>query len=59
MQGDFVNYVNSTMQEVNDLSAELYEGLIDNEFDSVQEVVKKFNLVLRDITKTIQYEHQG
>lgn len=59
MQGDFVNYVNSTMQEVNDLSAELYEGLIDKEFDSVQEIVKKFNLVLRDITKTIQYEYQG
>lgn len=59
MQGDFVNYVNSTMQEVNDLSAELYEGLIDNEFDSVQEIIKKFNLVLRDITKTIQYEYQG
>ena len=58
MQGDFVNYVNSTMQEVNDLSAELYEGLIDKEFDSVQEIVKKFNLVLRDITKTIQYEYQ-
>jgi hypothetical protein len=59
MQGDFVNYVNSTMQEVNDLSAELYEGLIDKEFDSVQEIIKKFNLVLRDITKTIQYEYQG
>lgn len=59
MQGDFVNYVNSTMQEVNDLSSDLYEGLIDKEFDSVQDTIKKLNQVLRDITKTIHYEYQG
>jgi len=58
MQGDFVNYVNSTMAEVNELSSELYEGLIDKEFNDVNETIKKFNQVLRDITKTIQYEYQ-
>jgi ElaB/YqjD/DUF883 family membrane-anchored ribosome-binding protein len=47
-----MQYVNSTMKELYDLCAELYEALADKNDDESKEVVKKINAVLRDIQKS-------
>lgn len=47
-----MQYVNSTMQEINDLCAELYESLADRNDEEVKEAIKKLGKVLRDIQKS-------
>lgn len=49
---NYMQYVNSTMNEINDLCTELYEALADQEIDDVRELIKKLNKVLRDIHKS-------
>lgn len=49
---NYMQYVNSTMQEINDLCAELYESLADRNDEEVKEVIKKLGRVLRDIQKS-------
>lgn len=45
----YMQYVNSTMDEINSLCAELYEALADKERKEVKEIVKKIVRSLRDI----------
>lgn len=47
-----MQYVNSTMKELYDLCAELYEALADKDEDESKEAIKKIGTVLRDIQKS-------
>lgn len=46
-----LQYVNSTMEEVNSLSDELYESLIDKDFESTIETCNKLSKLLKDVRK--------
>ena len=48
----YMQYVNSTMSEINDLCSELYESLADKDYNESSEVIKKLSKVLRDIQKS-------
>lgn len=48
---NFLQYINSTMQEVNSLSDEIYESLVDKEFDKVEEACNKLSKLLKDVKK--------
>jgi hypothetical protein len=47
-----MQYVNSTMDEINNLCAELYESLADRNDEDLKEAIRKLNKVLRYIQKT-------
>jgi len=49
---NYMQYVNSTMSEINDLCAELYESLADKNYNESSEVIKKLSKALRDIQKS-------
>lgn len=51
-----VNYVNSTMDEIHEISDELYEALIDEEHNIVDDICLKFLQVIRDVKKS-NYEY--
>jgi hypothetical protein len=51
-----VQWVNSTMDEIDDLNRELYEALIDGSHDEVESAIKKLNKVLLDVRKSIKDE---
>lgn len=50
-------YVNSTMDEVHDLSNDLYEAMMDNE--PVDNIIKTLKRVLSDIQKSYDGESQN
>lgn len=50
---NLVSYVNSTMQEVNSHTDELYEALMDQNKEEVIDVVKKLQATLRDIVRSM------
>lgn len=50
------NYVNITMKTINDLTDEIYEGLMDEDFKSVNESITKLQHVLREVQQTIKEE---
>lgn len=50
-------YVNSTMDEVHDLSNDLYEAMMDNE--PVDKIIKTLKRVLSDIQKSYDGESQN
>ena len=50
------NYVNTTMKEINDLTDEIYEGLMDAEHDAVTESIVKLQHKLKDVLQTIKQE---
>jgi len=45
-------YVNSVMQEINELMTELYEAMMDNDSKEVQKIIDKIIPQLRDIKST-------
>lgn len=47
-----VNYVNFEMDEVNNLSSDLYEAMIDNENEAVISVTEAMIDKLKDIQKS-------
>jgi len=47
-----MNYINSTMDELDSLNRDLYEALSDGEFKEVQSIIKKIRLVLNDIKES-------
>jgi hypothetical protein len=49
-----VTSVNSTMKEINDLTDDLYESLIDNDITATKKIVKDLYKVLNYIKSTIQ-----
>lgn len=49
---NYMQYVNSTMKEINDLCAELYESLSDQDEKETKEVIRKIMRALRDVQKS-------
>jgi hypothetical protein len=49
-------YVNSVMQEINELITELYEAMMDNDSKEVQKIIDKIIPQLRDIKSTFTDE---
>lgn len=47
-----MQYVISTMDEINALTTELYEALMDKEFDESNRIIKDLMKTLRDIQKS-------
>lgn len=49
---EYMQYVNSLMDEINCLCSELYESLADKDFDESCDVAKRLTKVLRDIHRS-------
>jgi|AACY02.14.fsa_nt_gi hypothetical protein len=47
-----LNYVNSTMEEINSLTDELYEALMDREFDVIDQICIKLSQAIRDVKRS-------
>jgi uncharacterized protein (UPF0297 family) len=47
-----LNYVNSTMEEINSLTDELYEALMDKEFDLIDQICIKLSQGIRDVKRS-------
>lgn len=56
MSNKHLNYVNSTMDEVYELSSDLYEAMIDMDKKAVSTVIKIYKKILSDIQKS--YDEQ-
>jgi len=56
MKQDTVNirYINFTMNEMYDLLSDIYEGLADEEYDSVVDSVKNLNIILNQLVEFIK-----
>ena len=51
-----IHWVNSTMDEIDELNRELYEAISDGSHDEIEAVIKKLNKVLLYIRKSIKDE---
>jgi hypothetical protein len=51
-----IQWVNSTMDEIDEYNRELYEALSDGSQEEVETAIKKLNKVLLDIRKSIKDE---
>lgn len=49
---NYMQYVNSTMDEINDLCSQLYESLADKDTEEAKSVIIKMIKALRDIQKS-------
>ena len=58
MKDGIVNYVVSTMKEINDHCDDLYESMMDKDKETVIKTVSKLYEVLKDIKKTYNEEEQ-
>jgi hypothetical protein len=56
MQDKFVSYVNSTMNELNELTSDLYEAMIDKQRSDILATIKSIRKCITDIQKS--YEEQ-
>ena len=52
MEGINITYINSTMNEVNELTTELYEEMCDNNPEEVVKIIDKLQTALKDIRKS-------
>lgn len=57
MSENLLAYVNSTMDEIHSLTSDLYESMIDNDKDNLNETIKSIRKVLVDIQKS--YNDEG
>jgi hypothetical protein len=57
MSANLLTYVNSTMDEIHSLTSDLYESMIDNDKDNLNETIKSIRKVLVDIQKS--YHDEG
>lgn len=51
-----LQYINSTMDEIDELTRDLYEALADGDTDTAKAVIKQFNKTLTDIKKSLNEE---
>jgi hypothetical protein len=49
---NIANYVNHVMSELNSLSTDLYEAMMDQENDEVKKIVETMIPILKDIQST-------
>lgn len=47
-----VNYVNSVMLEINELTDNIYEHLMDEDYDALIPTIQNLIMVLRDLHKS-------
>lgn len=52
MSENLLTYVNSTMDEVHSLTSDLYESMVDNDKETLNETIKSLRKVLSDIQKS-------
>lgn len=51
-----IQYINATMKLVNDMWSDVYESLIEDNFDRVDELLTEIKTVIEDLTKSISNE---
>lgn len=51
-----LNYINSTIRQVNDMWTGVYESLVDGDYDQVRELLTEIKTVIDDLTKSISNE---
>jgi hypothetical protein len=51
-----VNHVNFVMKEINDLTDDIYESLIDEEYYTTQGKISALILKLKEINSSVSYE---
>lgn len=51
-----INHINHLMEELNDSNAEIYESLIDREFDELKVIISKLITKLREIQNSVEDE---
>lgn len=51
-----VNHVNFVMKEINDLTDDIYESLIDEEYSTTQVNIAALILKLKEVSSSITYE---
>ena len=51
-----VNYVNSIMREINDMTDDIYESLIDSDHEDLNKNIQRLIKILRDISKSHESE---
>jgi hypothetical protein len=51
-----MEYINSTMKNINDLTDEIYEGLADRDSDAVNKSIVKLMAILKDVQQSIKEE---
>ena len=51
-----VNHVNFVMKEINDLTDDIYESLIDEEYETTQVNIAALIIKLKEVSSSIAYE---
>ena len=51
-----IQYINATMKLVNDMWSDVYESLMEDNFDRVDELLTEIKTVIEDLTKSISNE---
>jgi hypothetical protein len=51
-----LNYINATIRQVDDMWRDVYESLVDGEYDQVRELLTEIKTVIDDLTKSISNE---
>lgn len=53
---DRVHYINSVMDEIHNEANELYEALVDREYNQVESVTKQLIKKLQDVSESVKDE---
>lgn len=53
---DRVTHINHLMEQINDSATEIYESLIDREFDRVKDVTSRLIIQLKEIQNSVEDE---
>ena len=53
---NYTNFVNALMENINELTDEIYESIIDGDYDSLNVSIRNLQSVLRNIQKLNEYE---
>jgi len=51
-----LSYINSTIRLVDDMWRDIYESLVDEEYDHVRELLSEIKIVIDDLNKSISNE---
>lgn len=51
-----VNYVNSVMREINEMTDDIYESMMDEEYEEMNENIQRLIKILKDISKSHESE---
>lgn len=51
-----ISFINSTMDLINNCCNDLYESLMDNDFESVEVNISTLNEILKDLNETFKNE---